>query len=71
MEPIASMEEAGIPEKLPPVTRVLPGFEPGHFIYSEFGKSVEDRAISEQELLRAEAVEVWKEYRMRKDKVDY
>ena len=32
---------------------------------------MKDRAISEQNLLRPEAVEVWKEYYNRKDKVDY
>jgi guanine deaminase len=41
------------------------------FIYAEFAKSAKDRVISEQELLRPEAVEVWKEYYERKDKVDY
>jgi guanine deaminase len=41
------------------------------FIYAEFAKPVKDRAISEQSLLREEAVEVWKEYHARKDKVDY
>ncbi|RUL86879.1 nucleoside deaminase [Tautonia sociabilis] len=41
------------------------------FIYAEFAKPVKDRAISEQSLLREEAVEVWKEYQARKDKVDY
>ncbi len=41
------------------------------FIYAEFAKPVKDRAISEQELLRSEAVEVWKEYSQRDDKVDY
>ena len=41
------------------------------FIYAQFDKPIKDRAISEQPLLREEAVEVWKEYHARKDKVDY
>jgi guanine deaminase len=41
------------------------------FIYGEFAKQTKERAISEQELLRPEAVEVWKEYFSRMDKVDY
>lgn len=41
------------------------------FIYAQFGKTTKDRAISQQHLLRQEAVEVWKEYSARKDKVDY
>lgn len=41
------------------------------FIYAQLHKPVKDRAISEQSLLRPEAVEVWKEYAQRKDKVDY
>jgi len=41
------------------------------FIYEQFNKPVEDRAISEQQLLRPEAVEVWKEYAERNDKIDY
>jgi guanine deaminase len=41
------------------------------FIYDQFSKPTEDRAISEQSLLRPEAVEVWKEYAERNDKVDY
>jgi guanine deaminase len=41
------------------------------FIYEQFSKPVEDRAISEQEMLRPEAVEVWKEYQAREDKVPY
>ncbi len=41
------------------------------FIYGEFAKPIQDRAISEQELLRSESVEVWKEYYNRSDKVDY
>jgi len=41
------------------------------FIYAQFSKPIEDRAISEQTILRPEAVEVWKEYANRTDKVDY
>jgi guanine deaminase len=41
------------------------------FIYGEFAKEAKDRVIPEQELLRSEAVEVWKEYYERSDKVDY
>ncbi len=41
------------------------------FIYEQFAKPTKDRSISEQNLLRPEAVEVWKEYHNRKDKVDY
>src|SRR5690606_39071455 len=41
------------------------------FIYTEFAKPAEERSISQQSLLRPEAVEVWKEYSRRKDKVDY
>ena len=41
------------------------------FIYAQFDKPMKDRAIKEQPLLREEAVEVWKEYANRKDKVDY
>ena len=41
------------------------------FIYEQFAKPTKDRSISEQTLLRPEAVEVWKEYYNRKDKVDY
>jgi tRNA(Arg) A34 adenosine deaminase TadA len=41
------------------------------FIYEQFGKPVADRAISEQSLLRLEAVEVWKQYSERTDKIDY
>jgi tRNA(Arg) A34 adenosine deaminase TadA len=41
------------------------------FIYAQFAKSAKDRAISQQSLLRPEAVAVWKEYSERKDKVDY
>jgi len=42
-----------------------------HFIYEALGKPIEDRAISEQIMLRPEAVEVWKQYSERKDRVDY
>lgn len=42
-----------------------------NFIYDQFAKPVKERSISEQSLLRAEAVEVWKEYAARQDKVDY
>lgn len=42
-----------------------------NFIYAQFATSPKDRAISQQSLLRAEAVEVWKEYSDRTDKVDY
>jgi tRNA(Arg) A34 adenosine deaminase TadA len=41
------------------------------FIYGEFAKPMKDRTIPEQELLRSESVEVWKEYFNRSDKVDY
>ncbi len=41
------------------------------FIYEQFAKPTKDRAISEQMFMRPEAVEVWKEYYNRKDKVDY
>jgi tRNA(Arg) A34 adenosine deaminase TadA len=41
------------------------------FIYEQFAKPMESRSISEQVLLRPEAVEVWKEYHARRDKVDY
>lgn len=41
------------------------------FIYKQLGKPAADRAISEQSMLRAEAVEVWKEYHARTDKTDY
>lgn len=41
------------------------------FIYAEFLKPLEQRAISEQSLMRPEAVEVWKEYADRTDRVDY
>jgi guanine deaminase len=41
------------------------------FIYEQFAKRTKDRLISQQTLLRPEAVEVWKEYYSRSDKVDY
>jgi hypothetical protein len=41
------------------------------FIYEQLRKPLGDRAISEQELLRPEAVEVWKEYQALQDKVPY
>lgn len=41
------------------------------FIYDQFSRPMEDRTLSEQGLLRSEAVEVWKEYAARTDKVDY
>ena len=41
------------------------------FIYAQFTRPAEDRSIPQQALLRPEAVEVWKEYADRKDKVDY
>lgn len=41
------------------------------FIYEQLNKPIEDRAISEQIMLRPEAVEVWKEYSEREDKIDH
>lgn len=41
------------------------------FIYAQLNKPVSERVISEQSLMREEAVEVWKKYAERKDKVDY
>jgi guanine deaminase len=41
------------------------------FIYTQFNAPIEERAISEQSLLRPEAVQVWKEYADRSDKIDY
>lgn len=41
------------------------------FIYAQFAKPMKDRAISQQTMLRPEAVSVWKEYSELKDKVDY
>ena len=40
------------------------------FIYEQLSKPINDRALSEQNFLRTEAVEVWKEYKDRKDKRD-
>lgn len=41
------------------------------FVYSQFATPIGERAISEQSLSRPAAVEVWKEYHARPDKVDY
>lgn len=41
------------------------------FIYQQFGKKADDRNIPQVNLLRPEAVEVWKEYSRRSDKIDY
>lgn len=41
------------------------------FMYQQFATPAADRTISQQSLLRPEAVEVWKEYSNRTDKVDY
>jgi tRNA(Arg) A34 adenosine deaminase TadA len=41
------------------------------FIYEQLAKPAEARAISQQSRLRPEAVEVWKEYEARQDKVNY
>lgn len=41
------------------------------FIYAQLNKPVSERVISEQSLMREEAVEVWKQYAKRTDKVDY
>lgn len=41
------------------------------FIYEQFATPAANRAISQQSLLRDEAVEVWKQYHDRADKVDY
>jgi tRNA(Arg) A34 adenosine deaminase TadA len=41
------------------------------FMYQQFATPAADRTISQQSLLRPEAVEVWKEYSNRSDKVDY
>ncbi len=41
------------------------------FIYEQFAKPSEDRTIPQVNMLRPEAVEVWKEYSERTDKVDY
>lgn len=41
------------------------------FIYEQFQKPASERNIPEVNMLRPEAVEVWKEYAERTDKVDY
>ena len=41
------------------------------FIYEQLSKRAEDRTISEQTLLRLEAVVIWKQYSQRTDKIDY
>lgn len=41
------------------------------FIYAQLNKPVSERVISEQSIMRTEAVDVWKKYAERKDKVDY
>lgn len=41
------------------------------FIYAQLNKPAADRVISEQSLMREEAVKVWKQYSKRKDKIDY
>jgi tRNA(Arg) A34 adenosine deaminase TadA len=41
------------------------------YIFDVFAVPRESRPIPEKQLLRQEAVEVWKEYANRKDKVDY
>jgi len=46
------------------------GFDDG-FIYEQLSKPANDRAISEQVMLRPEAVEVWKQYQALDDKVGY
>jgi guanine deaminase len=40
------------------------------FLYEQLSKQIQDRALSEQNFLRPEAVEVWKEYKDRKDKLE-
>jgi tRNA(Arg) A34 adenosine deaminase TadA len=42
-----------------------------NYIYAEFAKPSKHRAISQQQMLSPEAVEVWQEYANRKDKKDY
>jgi guanine deaminase len=42
-----------------------------NFIYEQFAKPAEERNIPQINLLRPEAVEVWKEYSQRTDKIDY
>ncbi|GAB0119973.1 nucleoside deaminase [Acidisoma sp. 7E03] len=50
-------------------------FEYGNFddskIYSELRKPVDQREIPIKQIMRAEAVEVWKEYQKKTDKVQY
>lgn len=41
------------------------------FIYENINKPVSDRMISTQNMMRSEAIEVWKQYAERNDKVDY
>jgi tRNA(Arg) A34 adenosine deaminase TadA len=41
------------------------------FIYSELRKPVEDRSIEIKQIMRPEAVEVWKLYQQKADKVQY
>lgn len=41
------------------------------FIYEQLAKPAAARAISQQSMLRPEAVDVWKEYEARTDKVNY
>jgi guanine deaminase len=40
-------------------------------IYGELYKPVGDRSIPSMQMLRAEAVEVWKKYKAKPDKVPY
>ena len=40
-------------------------------IYGELCKPVGDRSIPSMQMLRAEAVEVWKKYKAKPDKVPY
>ncbi|CAM3084070.1 MULTISPECIES: nucleoside deaminase [Methylobacterium] len=40
-------------------------------IYAEFKKDVGDRAIPAKQIMRAEAVEVWKKYAEKEDRVPY
>lgn len=41
------------------------------FIYEQLARPADDRAIPQVNFMRPEAVEVWKEYQDRTDKVDY
>lgn len=41
------------------------------FIYQQFAKNPDDRLIPQQGMMREAAVEVWKKYAERNDKVDY